>query len=116
MKWNKSDWYIPPDWMFLFGWLVIFPLIAIEAGVLLPILGLLKSAGVLELFYVGIGTACFGILLLLVARWPLYRQHQFFNFGPSKLPSLHRKFYWLAYAAIIAAVLLLGVVWLRVND
>jgi hypothetical protein len=115
VNWKKSDWYIPPDWLFQFGLIIIIPAFAILAGMLLPFLGFLKNADLSELCHAGIGTGCFGVLLLLIARWPLYRQHQFLSFGPGRLPKLHRKVYWLAYAVIIFALLQLGVVWLRVN-
>jgi hypothetical protein len=115
MNWKKSDWYIPADWLVQFGMLIILAIIAILAGVLLPIFNRLQSADLLKLYRVGVGIGCFGVLLLLIARWPLYRQHQFLSFGPGKLPGIHRKLYWLAYAVIVSAVLLLGIVWLRVG-
>jgi len=39
----------------------------------------------------------------------------FATFGPSTLSGFHRKLYYLAYTAIVAALLLLGAVWLRVK-
>jgi hypothetical protein len=71
------------------------------------------TAEVATLFWSGLGLGCLGTALLLLSRLPLYRRHQFLAFGPKTLPPFHRKLYRLAYAVLIAAVLLLGIVWLR---
>ncbi len=68
-----------------------------------------------DLFWSGSSLACAGIVLLFLARWPLYRQKRFLDFGPSALPAFNRKLYWLAYIMVIGAVLLLGIVWLRIK-
>jgi hypothetical protein len=115
MSKKSSDWYVPPDWAFQFGWMVILPVTALLASMLLPILAQLKTANVLCLFWGGLGLGLGGIILLFFARLPLYRQRKFLTFGPKALPFFHRKLYWLAYLAAIAAVLLLGLVWLRVK-
>jgi len=115
MSKKSSDWYVPLDWIFLFGWMVILPVTAILASMLLPILAQLKTANILCLFWGGLGLGLLGIILLFFARLPLYRQSRFWTFGPGALPAFHRKLYWLAYAVVIAAVLLLGVVWLRIK-
>jgi hypothetical protein len=115
MSGKMSDWYIPPDWAFHFGLLAFIPAIAILAGALLPVLNRLKTADVFDLYWSGLGLGVSGIILLFFARLPLYHQHRFWTFGPSTSTNFHRKLYWLAYAAIIAALLLLGIVWLRVK-
>jgi hypothetical protein len=111
MSRKTPDWYFPPDLLILF----VIPIIAILAGVLLPVLSFLKTTDAIILFFTALGTGVMGSMLLFLARLPLYRQRRFWTFGPSALPSLHRKLYWLAYAAIVVALLLLGIVWLRIK-
>jgi hypothetical protein len=115
MSKKSSDWYVPLDWIFLFGWMFVMPAVAILACLLLPALDLLKETNAVGLFYSGLGLCCFGIVLLFLARLPLYRQRRFWTFGPSALPNLYRKLYWLAYVFVIASFLLLAVVWLKVK-
>jgi hypothetical protein len=111
---KSSDWYVPPDWAFQFGWFVVSAVVVLSSF-LLPALGQIKEAKADDLFYIGLTLGCFGIVLLFLARLPLYRQHRFWTFGPSSLPNLHRKLYWLAYLFVFASVLLLAVVWLKVK-
>jgi hypothetical protein len=111
MSRKSSDWYIPPDLMILF----VIPVIAILAGVLLPVLSYLKTTDAIILFYTAFGTGVMGSVLLFLARLPLYRQRRFWTFGPGALPNFYRKLYWLAYVTIAATLLLLGIVWLRVK-
>jgi hypothetical protein len=112
---KSSDWYIPPDWAFqLFGWVSIFLSLAL-VSILSSGLNQLQAANIFYLFWSGLGLGALGIILLFSARLPLYRQRRFFTFGPKALPAFHRKLYWLAYAAVVAGVLLLGVVWLRIK-
>jgi hypothetical protein len=115
MSKKSSDWYVPPDWAFQFGWLLICPAVAILASFLLPALGQIKEAKAVDLFYCGLALACFGIVLLFLARLPLYRQRKFLTFGPRELPAFHRKLYWLAYLFVVASVLSLAFVWLKVK-
>lgn len=115
MNKNKSDWQIPSDWAFHFSWFLILPATIILSSALLPAIAELKKANVVNLFWSGFSLGCLGIVILFFARLPLYRQQQFFKFGPKALPSFHRKLYWLAYAIVLAAVSLLGVVWLRIK-
>ena len=115
MNGKKSDWYVPPDWACLFGLWFVLPAEVILASCLLPALAQLKEANAVDLFYSGLALGCFGIVLLFLARLPLYRQRRFWTFGPSALPNFHRKLYWLAYLFVVASVLLLGVVWLKVK-
>jgi hypothetical protein len=115
MSRKRSDWHIPEDWAFQFGLLGIIPTIAVLAGGLLPALDQLRKANIYNLYWSGLGLGICGGVLLFFARLPVYQQRRFWTFGPSALPSFHRKLYWLAYAVIVAALLLLGAVWPRLE-
>jgi hypothetical protein len=108
---KSSDWYIPPD----IAMFLIIPSIVILSGMLLPAITNIRRAEVIDLFYGALGLGCLGSILLFFARIPLYRQHRFWTFGPHELPGFQRKLYWLAYVVVVAALLLLGIVWLRVK-
>ena len=110
MNKRDPDWcYVPPDALAL----LLIPLIAVLAGVLLPLVARLKTTEVSTLYGVGVGAGILGALLLVLARLPLYRERRFWTVGPRQLDRKHRRFYWLAYACIAASLLLLSVVWLR---
>jgi hypothetical protein len=108
---RSSDWYVPPD----IAIFLIIPGIAILSGMLLPAVAYIHKAEVLDLFFIALGLGGSGSILLFFARFPLYRQHRFWTFGPRELPNFHRKLYWLAYSFVIASVLLLATVWLKVK-
>jgi len=95
--------------------LLTIPAVAIPAGALPPVLSHLRTADAFNLFWSGLGIGCSGIILLFLARLPFYYQRRFWTFGPGALSGFHRKLYYLAYTAIIAALVLLGTVWLRVK-
>ena len=109
---NKRD----PDWCYVppaaLPFLVI-PCIAVLAGMLLPTVARLKTAEITTLYGIGLGLGALGALLLLFARFPLYRERRFWTAGPRQLDQKHRRLYWLAYAFVAVSLLLLLVVWLR---
>jgi hypothetical protein len=108
---SKSNWYFPTDLgCLLFSWIWIAA-IGFLAGGLLSLISKLKSANVLELFYAALSFAVVGTILLFFARLPLYRQRQFFTFGPKHLDGIHKKLYWSAYTFVIACLFLLAIVW-----
>ncbi len=110
---KSSDWHVPPDWALQFSLLFVIPVIAILAGILLPVLSFLKTTDAVILFYAALGAGVTGSILLFFARLPLYRQRRFGTFGPRELPNFHRKLYWLAYFFVAAGFLLLAIVWLK---
>jgi hypothetical protein len=111
MSKRNSDWYIPPDW----GMFIVIPCIAVLSSMLLPIVAKLQTADMRALYGFGLGAGVIGTVLLFVARLPLYKQRRFWTIGPMQLDRKHRRIYWLAYAFVVASLLLLGIVWLRAH-
>jgi hypothetical protein len=115
MSKKSSDWYVPPDIAFLFGFYFIIPIIIVASGMLLPLLAHFKSGDLVGTFYSALVLGAVGTILLFFARLPLYRKRQFLTFGPSQLSGIHRKIYWLAYLFIAVSILLLVLIWLRLG-
>jgi type IV secretory pathway VirB3-like protein len=90
---------MPRDLAALFR-LQFLPLIALPVG------WLLVRFGVVSLVYVAGFLALVGIVLLILARLPLYRQHRFTSFGPRHLDAQHKRLYWRGYAFIVVSLLL----------
>ena len=61
-------------------------------------------------FYIALGTAITGAVLLFFARLPLYRQRKFFTVGPKELKGVHWALYYCAYILIVPSVIFLLVV------
>jgi hypothetical protein len=85
--------------------------------VVLPFIGVLfifsqtvfTARGTAWIWAAGIsfGMAAIGIILLVIAKWPLYRQHRFFTFGIHHLPPSSHAFYrWGCRFSIIACGLM----------
>jgi hypothetical protein len=110
-----SDWFGPPGALINLLGLIPVAIIAILAGVLLPVLESLQSADLYKLYFSGLGIAGFGAILLFLARLPLYRKGRFWAIGPGELNKTYRRLYWLAYLIILAGLGLLGIVWLRTS-
>jgi hypothetical protein len=115
MSKRDSNWYIPSDWLWHLGMFLMIPCIAILAGVLLPVVARLKTADVGVLYGVGLAAGIVGVLLLFIARLPLYRERRFWTLGPRQLDEKHRRFYWMAYIAVAVSLLLFWIVWLRIS-
>jgi hypothetical protein len=111
---KTSDWYIPKDWAFWLGWHFVtftFLLLPILFNSIINMLfsGLTETQnGNPNLYYLSLSLALSGILLLLIARIPLYRQKKFFVIGPKGLPSLNKLCYWISYCFIVPAVVLMA--------
>jgi hypothetical protein len=64
-------------------------------------------------FGVAMVFAVVGIVLLAYARFPLYRQRRFFEFGLGAIPEDRKKAYWWAWrfalVAIIIQLILIGI-------
>jgi hypothetical protein len=104
----KSDWYIPPDWRFMLSWHFIVMPTAILAA--LFTVALTKAAhGDTTLLWVALLMGAVGVVMLFLARLPLYRQRKFLSFGPRALPAGHRRLYWTAcgFIGVSAAIMVL---------
>lgn len=112
MSKRNSDWYIPPDW----GIFLVIPCIAVLSSMLLPVVAQLKTGDMRALYGFGLGAGIIGVVMLFVARLPLYKQRRVWTIGPMQLDRKHRRIYWMAYVFVAASLLLLGVVWLRTHE
>lgn len=115
MSKRESDWYVPADWLWHFGSLVIIPCVALLASMLLPVVARLKTADVARLYACGVGAGALGVLLLFIALLPLYRVRRFWTLGPRQLDRRHRRYYWQGYIAVTVSLLLLWMVRLRAS-
>lgn len=115
MSKRDSNWYVPADWLWHLGLFLMVPCIVLLAGVLMPVVARLKTTDVGILYAVGLAAGIAGVLLLFIARMPLYRVRRFWTFGPRRLDAKHRRFYWLAYIVVAVSLLLFGIVWLRTS-
>lgn len=75
-----------------------------------------KRSGDMKLIWIGFALALVGVLLLCLARLPLYRQGCFLTFGRKDLDEPHRRLYLWAYRLIIPSVCLLVslLIWLAI--
>src|SRR5437016_805437 len=90
---------VSPIWHSDIPGMLIFLLptiIAVLVGMVLPLFQSLKRVDAWRLFSIGVAAGVAGIVLLFWARLPLYRQQQYFRFGPRLLDAAHRRMYWIA--------------------
>lgn len=113
MKRDRPERHFPRDMLFLLGLQVIGPaIVLIIVGCFLPAV-LTARQGDLTLFWIALVLAVTGLVLLFVARLPLYRQGKFFTFGSKALPERHRKMYRIAYVFIGTSVVIMLLAVLR---
>jgi hypothetical protein len=112
MEKKSSNWYVPPDILAHFALPLIAITICLLAGVLLPLESDLKNGDAFKTYFAALGLAGVGIILLFLARLPLYRQGRFWTVGPRQLDKTHRRLYWLAYLFVLAGLGLLALIWL----
>ena len=109
MKSRKfSDWYVPPDIAFIYALPFTIICIAVLSGMLLPLISHAHGKGDLLLLYMAFALGVVGIVLLALAKMPLYRQRRFFTFGPRALDEGHSRLYRRAYCLIVVSVLLMS--------
>lgn len=100
--------HIAKDWRFNLALQFGLPLLALAAAGALGI-AFRAGEGDLTLLWVALVMAVIGIVLLFVAKRPLYRRGRFATFGPSGLSYTDRVIYWTAYALIVVGVLMMFV-------
>jgi hypothetical protein len=115
MSKKRSDWYFPEEVLGLLSTLFLVPAIAVLTGLLFSVVEALANENPFRLFFLGLFSGTFGITVLFRARWPLYRQHRFWTFGPRDLDQKHRRLYWIAHAFVFISITLLIIVWFRVR-
>lgn len=106
MNSKRSDWYFPRDWRFFFAWQTLPIIVLILTSFLLWFVQGTRQ-GDPTFVWIASGLAVIGIILLFIARLPLYRQGGFFTFGPKALPESHRKIYRVAYGFIGVSVVMM---------
>jgi hypothetical protein len=116
MNKRNSDWYIPPNGLAGLIPFLVMAVVSMLGSMLLPVIVRLKTADMRALYSFGLGAGILGVILLFVARLPLYKQRRFLTIGPMKLDREHRRIYWLAYVLVAASLLLFGIVWLRAHE
>jgi len=108
MRTNESDWCFPRDWLFFFK-LQALPLIALLIAPLVIWFVMGTGRGDPTFVWIASILAVVGIVLLFIARLPLYRQRRFLAFGSKALPTAYRRVYRVAYAFIgVAVAMMLG--------
>ncbi|NLZ06542.1 MAG: hypothetical protein GXY19_15365 [Phycisphaerae bacterium] len=114
MERDRSSGYVPKDWQFILG-IQLAPVAFLMVGSsLLPVLAGARQ-GDLTLFWIALASALVGIVLLFIAKWPLYRQGTYLTFGPKALPEPRRKIYRVAYALIGVSLLTTLLLWAAVR-
>ena len=99
---RNTDWGFPLD----MAALILAPIMVwLLAAILLPALRVRQ--GDPTPIYVALCVGLAGIVLLFIARLPLYRQHKFLTTGPKELTGIHRKLYWIACVLIVPSILAL---------
>lgn len=114
MERNRSGGFLSKDWEFFIALELAIPAALVISGGLIPILAGARQ-GDLTLFWIALASALVGIVLLFVAKWPLYRQGTYLTFGPKALPEPRRKAYWTAYAFIGVSLLTTLLLWAAVR-
>jgi hypothetical protein len=103
----KSDSYIPRDWrLILFLHFAPIPILLLAAT--LATLFASAAHGDPTLLWAALLLACVGVVLLFTARLSLYRQGNYFSFGPRLLSPGHKRLYWISYAFIATSILIMA--------
>jgi hypothetical protein len=113
MSKRDSNWNVSLDMLVLLGPFLVLPCVAILASLPLAIIAQLKTGDLFALYRLGLGTGALSVILLFIARLPLYRKRRFWAVGPGNLDPKHRRIYWLAYILLAATVMVLGAIRLR---
>ena len=99
-KKNSSN--VPPDMAVIGSFLfLILAVLFVSCG-----LSWAKK-GDTTLFKLAVFLGVVGVVLLFIARIPLYRQRRFLTLGPRALTGIYRKLYFTSYAFIVPSIVLL---------
>lgn len=90
-EWNPGD----------IGHILLAPIImTIVACASLPVFSFIANAQWIPLYWTGLALSTAGLILLFIARLPLYREKRFFVWGARALPETSRRYYRWAYCLI----------------
>lgn len=106
-KRRQSDWWrMSPDMAWQYG-MMLFIIVMWTIASTLSLLSRAHSEGDRTLLVAALVLGFIGIVLLFLARLPLYRKRRLFTFGPHALDRKHQRLYWWAYGFIGVSLLLL---------
>lgn len=114
MRQARSGGFLSSDWKFFIALQLAIPAVVVVSGVLLPLLAGVRQ-GDLTSVWLSLAWVLLGIVLLFVAKWPLYRQGRYFTFGSTPLPEGRRPLYRLGYVFVVAGLLLMLLLWSAVR-
>ena len=109
----------PLDLAGLFGvYVILLPLVAVGSRILMSVINA-GETGDITWLWIAIALGCIGIVLLFLARLPLYRDGRFIQFGPRGLDDKHRQLYGWAWCFIgtsigLLALLSLPLIWMGI--
>jgi len=106
MNANKSDRCWPRDWALFLSWQSV-PIVSLLVVAFLLRFVRGTRQGDPTFVWVSLILAVIGVILLFIARLPLYRQRKFFTFGSKALPAGHRKVYRIAYGFLGVSVVMM---------
>jgi hypothetical protein len=95
---TESDRQFPADLLVILSLVFGVPLIGVFAG--LALVGPIP-------FWLSLAGASVGVVLLFLAKLPLYQEKKFFTFGTKSLDAKHRKIYLIAYRFIGISIIAL---------
>jgi len=112
MKSDRSESYLGRHWLWLLGFQTLPIVIAIVVGLMLT--GFVRAKqGDSFLVWIAVILALVGLILLFLAKLPLYRKGRLFTFGSKSMPEKSGRVYRIAYALIglgvVTMMLLLAV-------
>jgi hypothetical protein len=100
---KKNHGHFPPD----LAAMLSFPLFTGSFLFVCCSLSWAATFGDRSLFDFAVFLGSIGVVLLLLAKIPLYGERRFFTVGPGAMKGRHQKLYFAAYAFIVPAVVLL---------